>query len=142
MSAQGTMPHMERKKLLIACGIVVVLAGILITVATVAANQASNSNAQNTDKTAAPIKVTGHLACLKHKGASQNEPQTLECAIGLQADNGRYYALKSLPDSSKDIEFSSAVQVTGNLAQPTNDDKYDTDGTITVTDITTDVIVR
>lgn len=37
------------------------------------------------------MTLTGKQACLPHK--DKTGPQTLECAIGMQADNGFYYAL-------------------------------------------------
>ncbi len=38
-----------------------------------------------------PTTLTGTYLCLPHRDTSG--PQTLECALGLQTDNGDYYAL-------------------------------------------------
>ncbi len=38
-----------------------------------------------------PVRLTGVYTCLPHRDTSG--PQTLECALGLQATDGEYYAL-------------------------------------------------
>jgi hypothetical protein len=38
-----------------------------------------------------PLTLTGTYLCLPHRDTSG--PQTLECALGLQTDNGDYYAI-------------------------------------------------
>lgn len=76
--------------------------------------------------------LEGKVVCLPHKNT--DGPQTLECATGLLADDGKYYALQSEdPDNSLASRAGSdkRVRVTGVLRQE-DDDKYRSEGTIQV----------
>lgn len=44
-----------------------------------------------------PISIEGTMVCLPHRDTEG--PQTLECALGLQDDTGRYFALKDTDPS-------------------------------------------
>lgn len=85
------------------------------------------------------ITISGEIACLPKKGTG---PQTMECAIGLKDQEGRYYGLKNLSQIDPDYKFSAGgkqVEVSGilNTEQSTGPDgnKYDTVGTIEVSSI-------
>lgn len=75
------------------------------------------------------VTMNGKLACLPHKG---DGPHTLECAVGLRANNGTFYALSELPDPT--VEVDKDVEVTGVLSDKT-DSIYDVAGTIEVTTV-------
>lgn len=62
------------------------------------------------------VKVSGHVVCLPHRVT--NGPQTLECAIGLQDDNGTYYGLRNMNPPLYDTNIS--IVVDGNLEPDTN----------------------
>ncbi len=86
-----------------------------------------------------PITVTGETTCLPKKGASE---QTLECAIGLKALDGRHYGLKNLFKLDPEYKFSVIglrVEVSGIFSpeEMTGPDgnKYDAVGTIDVVSI-------
>lgn len=83
-----------------------------------------------------PLTVSGQIVCLPHKNTSG--PQTLECAMGLKSEDGRYYGLryqdqKPLGDTSLSTE--TRVTVHGTVAKPTDDEKYDVAGNISVDQI-------
>lgn len=81
---------------------------------------------------AASVTIEGKLVCLPH--ADQSGPQTLECAYGLQAEDGRYYGLSG--DSVTSISMDVPVTVTGSLEPAGEDERYAISGTITVATIT------
>lgn len=65
----------------------------------------------------ASITITGTIDCLPKRGSG---PQTLECAIGLRAENGLYYGLKNLATLDPENRFSAGglpVIVTGMVTQ-------------------------
>lgn len=75
----------------------------------------------------------GRVVCLPHH--DMDSPHTLECAIGLQTDDGKYYGLKS---DQSDSPISSAagsdkrVRIEGTLKEEAST-TYQSIGTITVT---------
>lgn len=83
--------------------------------------------------------LTGIHVCLPHKDTSG--PQTLECALGMQTDNGDYYALDftMLSQGVPNIPTGRRFQATG-LVTPvewlSSDhwQKYDIKGIFSVTD--------
>jgi len=81
------------------------------------------------DQTSSYVTITGNPVCLPHKG---NGPHTLECAIGLKGDDGRYYALVNVPDNLVFSDFSSRVKVQGILTEPSSSNQYDISGSLTV----------
>lgn len=80
------------------------------------------------------ITISGTMICLPHKNT--NGPQTLECAMGMKADNGKNYALADPKWKFLiGIGTSEKITVTGTLKPPTSD-KYDTVGTIELQTLT------
>lgn len=78
-------------------------------------NAGGNSNASSTDNyVVATTTLRGVFACLPHKG---DGPSTLECAYGMKAQNGSYYALdfSDTPVSSFDLPMDTLYSVTGLL---------------------------
>ncbi len=76
------------------------------------------------------VTLEGKVLCLPHKGDS--DVNTLECAIGLQATDGKYYGLSGSTDSLTSSEGTDQkVKITGNL-ESQNSDKYQMDGIIAV----------
>jgi hypothetical protein len=119
---------MERKRLLIACGVIIVLAvvGVIVGIAAM-----SNRDTASSDSSRA-IQVAGNLTCLPHKNVQPGQPVTLECAIGLRTADGRHYALRELSPTDTNTDFTKQVNITGDLVPPTADERYDIIGTITV----------
>ncbi|HYF12817.1 MAG TPA: hypothetical protein VD928_00765 [Candidatus Paceibacterota bacterium] len=78
------------------------------------------------------IMVRGTIVCLPHRG---DGPHTMECAIGLKADDGKHYALKnfSYPDQG---DVQERIQVTGKLLTSGEfHQRYDIVGTLEVTKV-------
>lgn len=89
----------------------------------------------------AEITINGEITCLPKKG---NGPHTMECAIGLLAENGDYYSLINLSEVDPDYKFSVGglkVVVQGTLSSDNktgpDGNPYNTVGRITVKNITT-----
>lgn len=77
------------------------------------------------------VTIRGKVVCLPHK--NQDGPQTLECAAGLLADSGGYYALKNmLPGYSG---TGATVEVIGTFHEPEANNTYDIVGAIDVTEV-------
>lgn len=80
-----------------------------------------------------PVTVSGEITCLPKVGSGA---QTLECAIGLLADNGRYYGLRHDDPQHQLSQGGSRVEVTGELSaeEMTGPDgnRYDIAGIIDV----------
>jgi hypothetical protein len=109
--------------------VVVVLVTIIVLVNTHYTAQAPAS----ASPTVAATTQQGQIACLPPKGSG---PHTMMCAIGLQADSGKYYALE-MNGHDPTYQFSQTglrVKVTGSLNTSTASD-YDIAGSITVSDI-------
>lgn len=111
----------------IAYGVVTLLIAAAITLLIVIFGQRSTPTPTQTT----PVNLNGSLACLPH----QNSLATLECAIGLKTDDGRYYKLKGLPETNTD--FNSRIRITGQLSQPQADEVYDIVGSIQISSIET-----
>lgn len=77
-----------------------------------------------------PGEYGGKIVCLPKKG---DGPHTLECAMGLQADDGKFYALKNAQLGS--ISTDAKVAVKGKLAAPSPTSTYDIAGEIAVEEI-------
>lgn len=76
------------------------------------------------------VTIEGKVLCLPHKGNS--DVNTLECAIGLQATDGKYYGLSgSTNDLTSSEGTDQKVKITGKLESQTSD-KYQMDGIIAV----------
>jgi type II secretory pathway pseudopilin PulG len=87
------------------------------------------------------VTMTGIWECLPHKNASG--PQTLECAFGIKADNGKHYAVSlqaSIEGAADSIPTNSRVRVEGMLStmNTINTDmwqKYNIEGIISASKI-------
>lgn len=88
-----------------------------------------------------PIAVRGEITCLPKRATG---PQTLECAIGLKADdNGGFYALKNLfghdPNYYALSQTGARLEVIGSVTQEEmhgpDGNPYDIVGVITITSI-------
>ena len=76
------------------------------------------------------ITISGTINCLPHKNTSG--PQTLECAMGLEAVDGNNYALAD-PEWKylTGVGNGTKVKIIGNLTKK-SDTKYDSVGLITI----------
>jgi hypothetical protein len=121
---------MDKKRLVLACAVITLVAICIITAVIFAmSHQPSSGGTQPT-----PLTATGTLACLPHKNASSGQPQTLECAIGLKTDDGRYYGLTDLPKNADMTPFTKHITVSGDVTPPAANASYDTRGDIKVKD--------
>lgn len=120
---------MERKKLILACATVTLLAclTLLIGFLLMARPAAAPKDASPT------VSITGTITCLPHR--NKTGPMTLECAMGLHATNGTYYALRTSNASQTIDTFNKEVRVDGILTPPNTQEKYDIAGTIDVRSI-------
>ncbi len=80
------------------------------------------------------ITISGVTICLPHKNTSG--PQTLECALGLEGDDGNNYGLndpgwKFLIGTGNGVK----VEITGTLTRK-GDSKYDSAGIIEIENLT------
>lgn len=84
---------------------------------------------------AGAVTLSGQMACLPHH--DQSAPHTLECAYGLQGDDGNYYALTSAASTSAITSYSTGthIEVQGTFT-PGTDPTYDTVGSILIDSIT------
>ena len=81
-------------------------------------------------KSGTPVSLGGHLRCLPHKDSTGDV--TLECAIGMEADDGKYYALRNNKNEVLfDIPFDKHVTVHGRLSTD-YESVYQTSGVIDV----------
>jgi hypothetical protein len=79
------------------------------------------------------VTIDGTIECLPHKDRSG--PQTLECAFGMQGNDGLHYGLSSLNQAKLidgTVSVGKKVSVTGTLNQPDERNKYDIIGTIDI----------
>lgn len=77
------------------------------------------------------VTVVGETVCLPHKDTSG--PVTMECAYGLLADDGRYFALETTDLGLAGLATNTRVEVKGALNAPLANEKYDIAGRIKVT---------
>lgn len=83
-----------------------------------------------TNPDAAPlVEVEGKVICLQHKNPDQ--PHTLECAIGLQAENGATYTLKGNTELANFAGSDKRVHIQGKLEEKASD-TYQSTGELTV----------
>jgi hypothetical protein len=91
---------------------------------------------QNLPEDSDKITILGQISCLPKIGSG---PQTLECAIGLKATDGKYYELKNLYKLDPQYKFSQdglQVNVSGILShEKISGKKYDVAGVIDVLSI-------
>lgn len=95
------------------------------------------------ERTGSQEGIEGEYVCLPHKDTGG--PQTLECALGLKADDGRYYAVSAsgaiAESASATTPTGARVRLTGNVVpapalSTTEWDRYDIAGVISVTTFT------
>jgi hypothetical protein len=84
------------------------------------------------------VTVTGIWECLPHKDT--NGPQTMECAFGIQADDGSHYAIDTRLMSEYPVDYAtgSRVRVQGTLTPVealSSIQKYDIKGIVSATTI-------
>jgi hypothetical protein len=91
---------------------------------------------QNLPEATDKITILGQISCLPKIGPG---PQTLECAIGLKATDGKYYELKNLYKLDPQYKFSQdglQVNVSGILSrEEISVKKYDVAGVIDIISI-------
>jgi hypothetical protein len=78
------------------------------------------------------MEVTGEFVCLPHRDTGGE--QTLECALGLKADDGTHYGLQDTDSQYSNVSgvgTGKRVKVTGKFT-PKNDTKYNSAGVLTV----------
>lgn len=85
------------------------------------------------------VTIRGAITCLPKIGTG---PQTLECAMGLKATDGKNYGLRNLSESSPQFQFmnpNASVEVMGVVKQEVikgpDGNRYDTAGVIYVSSI-------
>jgi hypothetical protein len=123
---------MERKNLLLGCAIVTIAAVAVITIFLFAFNRSPAPPALPKQ-----VTISGTLACLPHKNAQPGQVHTLECAIGLRTSDQRYYGLQEMPDGAGMTDFTTTVEVSGELSAPLANDLYDVVGNIKVSSFKT-----
>lgn len=82
------------------------------------------------------VTIRGKLTCLPHKNT--DDPQTMECAMGLVSTEKIYYTLKEAePEVTKlsSIPMNKEIQIDGTFTVE-EDSKYQSIGTITVQNVT------
>ena len=114
----------------------VVIGTVVLIIATILTILFINNFVVTSPKTGAVITVDGTTVCLPHK--DQSGPTTLECTIGLQADDGRYWAWRQSVGDRKVLPtpVNSRIQVTGTIIDPLPGEKYDIIGIIDATNVT------
>lgn len=75
--------------------------------------------------------LTGKIICLPHK--NMNGPHTLECALGLEAKDGKKYGIK---DANMRFDVGDEVVAKGVLSAPAANDIYDITATINNAEVT------
>lgn len=84
----------------------------------------NNSKTQAVDSSV--VTIEGKAVCLPHKDTTG--PQTMECAVGLQASSGKYYAVED-QDITDKVGKQETVKLTGIIEAP-DDSQYDIVGVI------------
>lgn len=113
-----------KHKLVVFLVAVVLLVGAILIIGNVVKAPSPKENSR--------MSVKGELVCLPHKDT--DGPQTLECAYGFKAEDGKYYALKEKdPDHPifADKELKKAVTIEGSFASEKSN-IYQQEGVITV----------
>jgi hypothetical protein len=106
-------------KVLVAVFVLAALAGFAIFAA-----YADQQLTESTTPKGAKVTVVGTISCLPHR--NKGDMQTLECAIGLKTDDGKYYNLTNnqYPDAN------GRVEVTGYLNSADEGSTYESAGVI------------
>lgn len=114
----------------------IVLLGIVLTLLIVCAITAIifaiNRPSQPANQQPTTVNVKGNLTCLPHKNVGRDQPQTLECALGLKANDGTYYGLTGASNQITNTPMDKKVNVGGTLTTPDTNNIYDIKGSIKV----------
>lgn len=105
---------------------------LLIVCAITAIIFAMNRPSEPTNQQPSSVNVRGNLVCLPHKNVGPDQPQTLECALGLKADDGTYYGLTGAFDQTTNTPMDKKVRVDGTLTNPDANNIYDIKSSIKV----------
>lgn len=92
------------------------------------------------DSATSVVRIRGKMICLPHRDTTG--PQTLECALGLQDDEGNNYALSDTDPEYRNISSISqnqTVTVEG-ILKPQPDSKYAVVGVIEISSVQTDAM--
>jgi hypothetical protein len=123
------------KKIIGVIIIILIVSGVVIYLN----KSASEKIEQSQPSSPVQITISGEITCLPKIGSG---PQTLECALGLKGDDGKYYGLRNLSSLDPEYKFSQdgkQVEVTGILnseeIKGPDGNKYDITGVIDVTSI-------
>jgi hypothetical protein len=103
---------------------VIIILLIILGVAWWLGSKTDNSQQSDLDF-GSTVTVAGEVVCLPHK--DQSGPQTMECAFGLEDDNGDYYGLSDLDQATMGgvVDTGKMITVTGTLAEPEANNIYD-----------------
>ncbi|HEX6258511.1 MAG TPA: hypothetical protein VFZ48_03460 [Candidatus Saccharimonadales bacterium] len=121
------MEKPAQKRLIIITIIVALLAGLAVILYISGGFRSPFGKKEVTIPAKEAVVFDGKIVCLPHKG---DGPSTLECALGLQAENGKHYGLRSLDPAFSKTE--QKVKVTGLLNAPEPNEAYSIVGTIEV----------
>ncbi len=110
----------NRKTVLISSGVLVAL------LFSVSAFLLLRDSTSNTEINGSHITVSGEYVCLPHKNSNQT---TEECALGIKADNGSYYAIKANDNDLNDFQSGKRVTISGEY-QPETSQTYTSVGTV------------
>jgi archaellin len=92
----------------------------------------SKTGPNNTKVAGKPITVTGTIECLTQK--NMTGPQNTSCAIGLEQDGGKSYALTSQdPVTLGSLPTGQKIRASGTFSQQSS--RYDVEGIINVTSV-------
>lgn len=119
--------HVSKKLYFLA--VVVAVAAIIIIAKVVHAP--TNQPADLADQ---QVSLRGSSICLPHRNHGTDEPQTMECALGVKTEDGKYYALKGDTVAISKLQHGKIVTIRGTLHTET-DTKYQSEGVLTVLEI-------
>jgi hypothetical protein len=117
-----------KKQWLIISGLMVVL--FVFAFGVYSADWLWNKGKSQANGTAGQVTIEGLAVCLPHKDTSG--PQTMECAVGLKANSGKYYGVKN-KDITSSVGTNKTIKVTGFLEEIA-DSKYAIEGMLRATE--------
>ncbi|MGB4758459.1 MAG: hypothetical protein WBP26_00200 [Candidatus Saccharimonadales bacterium] len=130
--------HKKTLALLITAAVIIASTAVYVLVNKDNPNSAVSSPPNNGTKAEDPnakdgetVTRLGKVGCLVHKDTSG--PVDAMCAIGLQTDDGTWYALGFDDPTATSVLADSRIRVTGTLTTP--ETRYTSLGTITVTSV-------
>jgi hypothetical protein len=120
--------YMEKRRIVLLGTVLTLLAVCAITAIIFAMNRPSEPATQQPTS----VNVKGNVTCLPHKNVEPDQPQTLECALGLKAEDGTYYGLTGASNQITSTPMDKKVQVGGTITNPDSNNVYDIKGSIKV----------